>query len=411
MNTEIELKLAVAPRAMGTALRQRWLRTFANGHASRSKLVSVYFDTPEFKLRDHGVSLRVRKAGRKRLQTIKANGSSAAGRKEWEEEIAGDTPDLKLAKNTALAPLVGRKLKNSLQPVFETAVQRTVMPLRFGESELELAFDRGQIKTGRRRTPISEIEIELKAGNRSDLARLAERFVGTLPVGYAAQAKSERGYALRSGEAGEPVGASEIVLERGASTGAAFSAIGLSCLHQVAANEEAVRKGKPEGVHQMRIGLRRLRAAISLFKELVAGADSEEIKHQLKWLTEQLGPARDLDVLVGESVAPLRKSGPGRQEIRLLEADLKEKRTRGFERAKAAVTSTRYREVILKTALWLINGDWMTNADPLIAARRERSAKSFARDVLRQRTQENRQAGEKAGNCSTRASGTSCALR
>ena len=61
MNTEVELKLAIPSRAMPAAMRQPWLRTLANGHASRSKLVSVYFDTPEFKLRDHGVSLRVRR--------------------------------------------------------------------------------------------------------------------------------------------------------------------------------------------------------------------------------------------------------------------------------------------------------------------------------------------------------------
>jgi CHAD domain-containing protein len=38
-----------------------------------------------------------------------------------------------------------------------------------------------------------------------------------------------------------------------------------SCLRQVVANEKSVGAGQPEGVHQMRIGLRRLRAAIAFF--------------------------------------------------------------------------------------------------------------------------------------------------
>jgi len=48
----------------------------------------------------------------------------------------------------------------------------------------------------------------------------------------------------------------------------------------------------------MRVGLRRLRAAISVFKHLLCGPETEAINTELKWLTEQLGPARDFDVLI-----------------------------------------------------------------------------------------------------------------
>jgi len=71
------------------------------------------------------------------------------------------------------------------------------------------------------------------------------------------------------------------------------------------------RERGAEGVHQMRVGLRRLRAAISLFGDIVTGRDTEVLKDELKWLTEELGPARDLDVLAKEAIAPLRQSKSG----------------------------------------------------------------------------------------------------
>jgi len=388
MATEIELKLAVSPAAMRGAAQLPWLRKLASSPASRERLVSVYFDTSNFKLRHHGVSLRIRRAGRRKLQTIKAaaNGS-VAGRQEWEREVAVERPDLALAKGTALAPLATRKLERSLRAVFETKVERITMPLRIGDSEVEVAFDRGRIRTGARSEQISEIELELKQGERADIARVAERLAKSIPVAYGARPKAERGYALSAGEQGKPVEAYEIALARTASTGEAFAAIGLSCLNHFSANEAAVRRGEPEGIHQMRVGLRRLRAAISVFKEVASGTDTDRIKTELKWLAAQLAPARDFDVFVQEGVAPLRRENPGqRREIALLEADLARKRDAGFLQAKTAVASERYRKTVLRTALWLINGEWSKNADPLAVSRRDRPIGDFAQEALRRRT-------------------------
>src|SRR5262245_7836367 len=138
MATEVELKLAVSPGALREATRLPWLRNLASGPAKRTKIVSVYFDTEKFKLRDSGVTLRIRRIGRKRVQSIKATGNGLSGRNEWEAEIGADEPDLTRMETTALSPLATGNLKKSLRPMFETDVQRVVMPLRIHNSELEL---------------------------------------------------------------------------------------------------------------------------------------------------------------------------------------------------------------------------------------------------------------------------------
>src|SRR5581483_6609045 len=101
----------------------------AGAPARRQRLMSVYFDTPTFKLREAGISLRVRHLGDKTVQTVKRDPKGACGalpRQEWECEIAGDVPDLDLAADTALAQFNLKKLGRKLRPAFETDVERVV---------------------------------------------------------------------------------------------------------------------------------------------------------------------------------------------------------------------------------------------------------------------------------------------
>ncbi len=151
-----------------------------------------------------------------------------------------------------------------------------------------------------------------------------------------------------------------------------------SCLYQLCANERGVRAANSESVHQMRVGLRRLRAAMSVFKVLLQDSQSEAIKAELKWLTEQLGPARDFDVFVRESVAPLSETA---SEMGVLQEDMEARRDEGFRGAREAVDSERYRRLVLSAALWLASGAWSATADPLKAVPRERLVTAFASEV------------------------------
>ena len=147
----------------------------------------------------------------------------------------------------------------------------------------------------------------------------------------------------------------------------------------------AVRRGDPEGIHQMRVGLRRLRAALSLFKEMLQGADLRRLKTELAWLTEQLGPARDYDVLVSKALRPLRSSNHDAEEFAALENDFDRHRKTGLAAAKAALESRRFRRLLLDVALWLFDGDWRNNADGLETSLRKQPIGPFARQELARR--------------------------
>jgi triphosphatase len=93
MGQEVELKFDVAHQDLrklqiAPPLRRKPLKT--------ENLFSVYFDTPKHDLAKNNITLRVRKNGNKRFQTVKSAGSGSFKRGEWEEEITGDFPDLRI---------------------------------------------------------------------------------------------------------------------------------------------------------------------------------------------------------------------------------------------------------------------------------------------------------------------------
>jgi triphosphatase len=387
MPNEIELKIALTPKSLQQLQALPWIRALAKRSVTRQTLVSVYYDTKKFTLRENGVSLRVRHIGAKRIQIIKAAGTGAPfARQEWEQEISSNNPDFAYANGTPLQPLLSKALRRNLKPVFETRVHRTAIPVRVGRSEVELAIDRGTIKAGGRSCRISEVELELKKGDPAMLCKIAVRISRALPVQYAVKTKPERGYSLAESINAEAVPAEDIMLMEDADAANAFQVIGLSCLRHVARNEDAVHKGDGEGVHQMRVALRRLRAAISIFKELLQDKQTESFKKDLRWLTEQLEPARDYDVFIRETVLPQQKSLSDRTKADTLLLALRKKRAAGFAQAKDVVTGERYREVVLGVALWLVDGDWCSSPDALRRSRRKLPAVALAREFLAKRS-------------------------
>ena len=394
LRKELELKLELAPASLPLLNKIPLLRRLKVA-PKRATEVSVYFDTDEQKLRKKGLMLRVRRVGNRHIQTIKAAGNSGPfERDEWETEIPGREPDLSLAEGTALEPLLNNKLRRRLKPLFETRVQRTVYPVVDEAHAIALTIDRGTIDTGTRSLPLCEIELELERGNIAELFGLARQLVHILPARLAVKSKSERGYEIIDGEHDVPVKAAPVDLSADAGTRDAFKRIGHTCLHQIVGNEPALLKGDPEGVHQLRVGLRRLRAGMSLFAVLLRDPQTAAIKAELKWLAGELGPARELEVLVTRVVAPMK----GRQRrwggMPSLSRELAERRDAALTRGQNAVLSARFRALMLEVAAWLQVGRWMTPHDDLVRDRGDLPIAVFAAEELTRRWRKVRKKGK-----------------
>lgn len=356
---EIELKLAFDPADAPQVFSHPVIQASQAVPATR-ELISIYYDTGDDVLRKAGVFLRVRATGDGYVQTIKTGRSGAdfLERHEWEQPLPSHEPDLGAAEGTALAPLLSPEVRAALAPRFHTRFRRTTYWMRRDASEIELAIDQGEITAGIEATPISELELELKAGDKRELFHLARDLAEIVPLSLAVKTKAERGFELLDGgdHAVENAGSIEITPDM--TNAEAYRAIARSCLRQIVANAPAVRDGRAEALHQMRIGLRRLRAGVWLFADVVADQDREYIKGELRWITQELGPARDLDVFAIDVLEPLRAAHPDDAEIAETYRDFAERRAAAYARAASAVGSDRCRKALLDLAAWIETGAW-----------------------------------------------------
>ena len=397
---EHELRLALEPGKVRRLRSHPLLKAHAAAPGRTRRLRSVYFDTADRKLRQNELSLRIRRDGRKRIQTLKAADAGAAAglqnRLELEAEVTGDTPDLALLDTRAL----GRRLPvdgdgAGLEPVFETDVRRTAWQLQLDDgSEVELAVDVGELKCGRDRLPICEAEIELKSGPVSRLYDLAAALHRDLPFRLENRSKSERGYQLAAGAAPQAVKARPVALTRDMRTEDAFRAIARACLQQLEANETCALAGQdPEGIHQMRVALRRLRSAFALFAPALPAGAADHLE-DLRWIAQELGRARDWDVFVSQTLAPLVRRTGDDPSLAAFAAAAERCRAHAYEVARRAIRSRRYTETKLRLGQWLAQDDWPAQGGPA-AQWLNAPAAEYADAVLQRRYRKLRKLGRR----------------
>lgn len=359
---ELELKLRVPPADLDRLAASPVLAGRALGPARRRRLVSVYFDTPDARLRARGLALRVRRIGRRRIQTLKAEprvGGLAADRAEHEVTVAGDVPDLAAFRAPGVRELVGLVLPGELVPMFETRIERTALTIAWPaperpEAEVEVALDHGRILAGNRREEVSELELELRRGPPGALVALAEELRSLAPLAVETRDKATRGWALATDFVPPPRKSGRLALDPLGSVADALRRIGLACLGHWLANLAPATDGRdPEGLHQLRVALRRLRSALSLFKGVVPEADRARFNGELRWLLGELGPARDCDVLAGELAVPLGAEEGLASELEVLHRILSARRPVLYERVRTALASRRAADLVLDLGAWL----------------------------------------------------------
>ena len=316
---ETELKFQVPADA-----RERVHRALATASARSISLRALYFDTPDRRLAGAGLALRLRKEGPQWVQTLKGRGASSFERIEHEVRLQAQrgTPvlDVSLHAETPLAQGLADVLGDgagSLALVFQTDVTRTLRLVRHQGAVVEVALDIGEIVAGPRRLPVCEIEFELKRGPVEGLLALASSWVQRHALWLDVRSKAEQGDRLARGlAAGAAVLSVWPKLTHDMSGDAALRKIIAACLAQVLPNAADVAGGVggPEHLHQLRVGLRRMRCALKVFGD-VSDATDAGWEPALAELFGALGAARDRDALAESLLPELQRVGAPLSEL------------------------------------------------------------------------------------------------
>ena len=310
---EIELKLLAPCGALEKLREMPVIVQHARNRGAFRRLETVYYDTPERLLFEHGMSLRVRRSGKHFIQTLKLlpNFGQPLTRRQWEAPIDQITPDLARLPADEVGDPVTMLSNDALVPVFATRVRRHARQLDLPDASVEIAFDEGTIEAGGRQEILSEIELELKGGNAGVLFDLGTQLLEAAPLQVGTRSKAERGYALAF-DVVQPAAKAELVsITAEHVVDDVIAHLMGTCWHHLLKNHIVAQEGSdPEGVHQMRVALRRLRTICALFRRDIPSPSFQEVNEEARWLMQQLGPARDWDVFAETIIARLVAAAP-----------------------------------------------------------------------------------------------------
>jgi inorganic triphosphatase YgiF len=357
---ELELKLELTPQELQRIGAHPALDGLTVGKPVTSTLRSIYFDTPDHRLRAQGISLRLRAIGDQWVQTIKGgkgvkNGVSNPD--EIEAVVARPEPDLAAIDDANMRRTIERATRRSvLEPQFETIVTRTTRQLHSDKGDLELALDEGVVRAGGAENKLCEAELELKAGSPECLLETAATLFATEPIRLAEETKAERGYNLALGRSDRslvPLKAHNPTLGGGETCAEALAQFVGSAAHQIEVNRRAVLEtDDPEAAHQLRVGLRRLRSALKAFRPIEGSAATRELERHAKVLGQSVGELRNADIFIEGICAPVaatRKGEPGFGELR---KGLLAHRDDLRARTREALSGEQWSKLQLYLALW-----------------------------------------------------------
>lgn len=349
---------------------------------SHQRLQEVYHDSPGRALRGLGLSLRTRWADGRWLQTLD---TLEGGELIAEAPVEGREADrTKLPVRGRIGRRLGEALGDAaLEPVCEVEARRSLWSLTLaGGARVDLILDQGRLRAGDRVEPLCRLRLLGRSGPGA-VYGLALRLAADRPLPLAGEDVAGRAHGLLSGRPVTHRKAAKLELAAGTSAEQAFLAIVRSCLAHLRANVEAARREQVEGVHQMRVALRRLRACLKVYRPLIDRAAGADLVAELRWLNRWLGPCRDWDVFITEGLEPMVAGVAGKRGPRDLLRKAQAIRAAHYRQLRQALDEPRFHHLVLAAYAWLAERAWRPGLGPEQRDGLGRPARSFATAVLR----------------------------
>lgn len=378
MGIETELKLHISAEHLSKLKRHPFVRSLTRGRARTQKLTSIYYDTPDLVLRQHAMALRLRSVGKQWIQTLKGGGQVSAGlhqRNEWEAPVPSEQLDFDVLKDSG--GKMPRGVRHHLRPVFISDFSRNIRLVEYEGAQIELCMDSGEIRAGHQSYPISEVELELKSGEPRQLFKLAMALLDIVPMRVEHTSKAEYGYRLFSASKPTVRKVGRVLLHKDQSVGGAIRSLIADCLSHVQSNVPGVLlRSDSEYLHQVRVGLRRLRVVLSIALHYRPDTELASLRELVSELCVGLGRSREWDVFVTQTLEPICARFPKHEGLQEIARASERARKQQHATIDKQLGSPEFQRMLLRFGAWMHSEQ--IEASPI-------SLKSFVSRALKKR--------------------------
>lgn len=153
----------------------------------------------------------------------------------------------------------------------------------------------------------------------------------------------------------------------------AFQKIARDCVAKITVHHSGACACDAEAVHQIRVAITQLRAAVSFFAPMTVDREWVRLKKEAAWLNGSLGAARDTDVIV-EYAGRKRYSAWAQC---MIGQDLDERRTRDHRRLVRYLRTPRFQRLIDDLCGWITRGPWLQRWSKAARRKPARSLKAY----------------------------------
>ncbi|PSW42334.1 CYTH and CHAD domain-containing protein [Photobacterium leiognathi] len=388
METEIELKFIVSPE-FSSQLLSKITEAKILQQSSR-ELGNTYFDTPDQILRQNDIGLRVRRFDDVSVQTLKTAGRVVAGlhqRPEYNVEIDGDAPTLSLHPADAWPDHFDVvAVQQQIRPLFSTDFTRQQWLVAMPDgSQIELAFDHGEVHANGKSSPICEVELELKSGQTDALFTLARELCASGGMRLGNLSKAARGYRLAADYQGDPVKPLENVatIEQDTVESTFIKTLEHALEHWLYHEQIYTERQDQQALVQISQSLSLLRQTFATFGGIIPRRASALLRQELQWLEGELSwleEANSIDELTEDKSYVLRKLNARKALQTQLEARYEQ--LPDGEDMLRLMNSARYCGLLLDLSRWILSRGWQPFLDDKARAKLLGAVKPFADNVL-----------------------------
>jgi len=388
METEIELKFFVSADFSDTLKRK--LAEMKILQNSCRELGNTYFDTQDNWLRKHDIGLRIRRFDEVFIQTVKTSGRVVAGlhqRPEYNAEHTCNSPVLELhPEDIWPAGKSVSQLQSELIAIFSTNFTREQWLIGMADgSQIEVAFDQGEVIAGDKQEPICEVELELKSGQADALFTLARSLSEEGGMRLGNLSKAARGYRLAMGYQTDEVKPLPLVATR--KDDSVEECFVRSIEHALSHwhRHEQIYFEQPSiaALHEIGYSISFIRQILTVFGGIVPRRASAILRQELKWLDEELSwlkAADYIDDLCDDKGHVLRKLDARKQLLKRLQE--KREQFPDPQQTKELLKSARYTGLLLDLSRWLMARGWQPFLDDKAREKMSRNIGRFSQRQL-----------------------------